>query len=312
MILHTVDDLGRPITQGSSEWWRLRLGVATASEFHRIVTEARWDFSKAAEDYAVELLLEEVLEAPLDMPPDWADRWKDAPTEGRIFTSWTERGKVLEHEARTLYEAMREVEVEQVGFITTDDGEFGYSPDGLVGSDGTIEIKSRALKGYGQVVLGLKEIAKATQIQSGLWISEREYCDVVLYMPHERFPTFVDRVYRNDKMIEAIAEAAEKFKKLKAKFRERLDAVGSGVWAERGDDLEALLRASLIIAGDAPEGEMTAEEIEEFSAAVAAGVAAGVIDLKDRRAIVADIEARNWESCRSMWVYLNRHNMEVV
>lgn len=311
-VVHTTNAIGQAIRQGSSDWVNLRLGVATASEFHRVLTEKTWKLSAGAQDYAVELLLEKRLGRPLDVPFDPADKWTDAPTEGRVFNSWTERGTVLENEARTLYMLQREVDVEQVAFVTTEGSDFGYSPDGLVGDDGTLEIKARGLKGYAHCVLGLKDIAKATQIQGGLWVTEREWCDVVLYMPHESFPTYVERHWRNDKMIEALAKAAGQFREQKERLAAQLDTLGSGVWFERGDNLEALLKASLIITGKPPEGEMSVDEIAAFSADIEAGLDAGVLDASDRRRIVADIDARDWESCRSMWTYLKRHNLEAV
>lgn len=311
-VLHTHDALGHEIKPNSSAHWNLRLGVATASNFHRILTEKTRKLSTSSKEYAVELLLEKELGHPLDQSYDPADKWKDAPTGGRVFNSWTERGTVLENEARTLYMLQRDVDVDRVAFVTTDDGAFGYSPDGLVGTDGTLEIKCRALKGYTERVLGLKNLAKDTQVQGGLWVTEREWCDVELYMPHEAFPTYVERHWRNDKYIAALEKAAKQFEELKERFRAQLDTLGSGVWFEKGDNLEALLKASLIITGDAPEGEMSEEEIAEFSAAVQAAMDAGILDASDRRQIVADIDARDWESCRSMWSYIRRHNLEAV
>lgn len=313
MKIHRVDELGHPIKQGSRAWWALRLGVATASEMHRLVTEKNWDYAAGARTYIIELLLEKRLGAPLE-PYDPADRWRDAPTEGRFFSSWTERGTVLEREARTLYEVMNDVEVEQVAFVTNDAGDFGYSPDGLVGTDGQTEIKCYGLKSYVQRLLGLEPLAKDAQIQGGLWITEREWCDVQLYMPHEAFPTYVKRFYRHDDYIKKLEEAAEKFRADMEKAAAKLDSFGSGVWLEEHESMQSLLMASLTFGkGKKAERELSVQETRDFSAALDRALAAEILDAADRRKIEEDIKAGDWESVRSMWTYMQRHEaLELV
>ena len=51
-----------------------------------------------------------------------------------FVNNYTITGIEREPEARELYEFLRSVDVEEVGFITTDDGTAGCSPDGLVRS----------------------------------------------------------------------------------------------------------------------------------------------------------------------------------
>ena len=54
-----------------------------------------------------------------------------------------EQGMIVEEEARPWYALEYDKLVKQVGFITTEDGRFGCSPDGLIeGEECGLEIKS--------------------------------------------------------------------------------------------------------------------------------------------------------------------------
>ena len=51
MIVHNV-------RQGSAEWIALRLGIATASNFHKIITPAKGDLSEQRHAYMYQLVVE--------------------------------------------------------------------------------------------------------------------------------------------------------------------------------------------------------------------------------------------------------------
>jgi hypothetical protein len=103
--------------QRSDEWFAIRCGIPTASSADKILTPGG-DLSTQSEAYLNRLL---------------ADRagYGDAPMEP---TEWMLRGIELEPEARALFEFETGHQIEQVGFITNDEGTAGCSPDGLVGS----------------------------------------------------------------------------------------------------------------------------------------------------------------------------------
>jgi hypothetical protein len=112
--------------QRSPEWYAARRGIPTASEFGSIITPKRMEYASAAETYINTLIDESV-----------------RPNAERGFggNRHTERGCALEDEARTLYAFMRDVSPRQVGFILSDDGLIGCSPDSLIDPDGGLEIK---------------------------------------------------------------------------------------------------------------------------------------------------------------------------
>jgi hypothetical protein len=86
--------------QGSEEWEELRHGRPTASNFGRIVTPARGDYSKQAIGYACELVAQR-LGVHQEMVP----------------TFWMDRGSEFEDDAVTAYEHLTGNTTERVGFV---------------------------------------------------------------------------------------------------------------------------------------------------------------------------------------------------
>ena len=88
-----------------------------------------------------------------------------------------------------------------------------YSPDGLVGDDGMIEIKSVIPAVQVETILsGKVPAAYRKQIQWGLHICQRKWCDFVSYSPLiADQPLFILRVERDEKLIKELDEGADKF-----------------------------------------------------------------------------------------------------
>lgn len=103
------------LTQGTEEWFRVRCGRPTASNFSRIITAGGKD-SGQWYDYVVELCAECI--KPDDI--------------GFTGNRHTDRGNELEPEARAEFSRLMGLDVEQVGFVTRQDGIVGCSPDGLI------------------------------------------------------------------------------------------------------------------------------------------------------------------------------------
>jgi hypothetical protein len=177
------------VSQGSEAWSRLHIGRPSASQFDRIVTadggmklnRAKTDWSDATYTYMRELLVGYFLGVPAES----------------FSSGFMQRGLDLEAQARAWYEFDRNVDVDQIGFITTDDGRIGCSPDGLIGSAGMLQVKCLSAKEHLDVFLnGCTEYD--IQVQGELLVAEREWSDLLFW--HPTFPKLVVQ-HRMDKTI---------------------------------------------------------------------------------------------------------------
>lgn len=157
------------VVQGSPEWIQARLGIPTASQFDRIVTAKTLKVSAQSVGYQYELLAEYFLQQPVS----------DAGT------GFMARGLEIEQEARTWYELARSVDVQPVGLCLTEDRRIGASPDGLVGSEGLVEIKCPSAAVHIGYLLNPDRLVEKYQhqVQGGLWVTGRQWIDLVSYHP---------------------------------------------------------------------------------------------------------------------------------
>jgi putative phage-type endonuclease len=182
--------------QGSEEWLTARLGVATASNFDKIITSIGKE-SATLPKFALELATEKLLIEPEETYKNDAMR----------------RGNELEPLARQAYQEFNLELVEQVGFMISNCGNYGYSPDGLVGNDGLIEIKCPQATTHAKYLLDDKlPTDYVQQVQGGLFVSGRKWCDFVSFHPNfvEGKQLFVKRVFRNDELICALEAGIKK------------------------------------------------------------------------------------------------------
>ena len=152
--------------QGSEAWCAARRGLLTASEMKLIITPTLKVASNEKEKtHLYELLAQRIT----------------GYVEPHFESFDMERGKFDEEHGRRKY-AEKYAPVEDVGFVTNDRWGFtiGYSPDGLVGDDGQIEIKSRVQKLQMQTLVEF--VAAGTippdfmiQCQTGLLVTERRW-----------------------------------------------------------------------------------------------------------------------------------------
>ena len=175
MIIHNVE-------QRSEEWYALRAGMPTASEFSNLLTPKTLKPAASITPYAAQLA-NEIYTGEVN--PD-----------GFAGNDWTDRGANWEEAAISWYEFSFGVTVERVGFVTDDDNSIGCSPDGLVGGDGMIEIKSlkasnHTLAMFGHYKDGESPADYRAQTQGQMMICERAWCDLLFF--HDRLPPFVIR-----------------------------------------------------------------------------------------------------------------------
>lgn len=184
MKIHTCE-------QRSAEWYALRAGIPTASSFSSLIT-SEGKPSKTLPQYAKTLAAEK-----------FSGRTMDA-WEGN---AWTERGRELEDEAIRLYEFASDNTVSPVGFVTSDDGRAGCSPDGLVDDCGLVEIKCLKAENHIEAILyhrknGRCQPAYVQQTQGQLWLCEREWCDLIFY--HPVLPLLIIRQTPNQELFDAL------------------------------------------------------------------------------------------------------------
>lgn len=164
------------LEQGCQEWLTMRLGMLTASEMGKVLTATlKVANNKDTRQHIFELVAQRIT------------RHVDPH-----YMSWDmERGKLEEVDARVKY-GQEIAPVQECGFIINDTLGFdvGYSPDGLVGDIGMIEVKSRVAKYQVQTILEHINVPDADspipmefmlQVQSGLFVTGREWCDFISY-----------------------------------------------------------------------------------------------------------------------------------
>lgn len=185
------------IIQGSGEWEDARRGIVTASTVGQLITPRTIKPAANVDSRALTNTLA-------------AER----------ITGWTEpnyvsydmaRGHEIEPAARTMY-SQHHAPVTEAGFIIRDDWGYklGYSPDGLVGDDGLIEIKSRKPKEHLATILADEiPVEHMAQCQAGLLVSGREWLDFISWCGG--MPFWVKRVHPDQRWRDAILTATSDF-----------------------------------------------------------------------------------------------------
>jgi hypothetical protein len=140
-------------------------------------------------------------------------------------TEWMKRGTELEPEARLYYEMQTDEAVEEVGFICTDDGLRGCSPDGLVGEYGGLEIKVPAPHTHMEYLIkGRVPNDYIPQVQGCLMLTDREWWDFLSYSPG--LPPILHRVERDGGYIADLRSALDEFVEKMLAARDKLRADG--------------------------------------------------------------------------------------
>lgn len=182
--------------QRDDAWYSMRCGRFTASRFAKLMAMTKSGPSASRKNLIAEIVAERIT--------------------GKCVQGFTnaamQRGIEMEDEARTAYQMLTGEFVEEIDFIVHPDLDFvGASPDGLIGSDGMVELKCP--DSMGKHLDAIQNNAHAQeykwQIQGQLWVAGREWNDAVSYDPRWPMPMDVicKRVYRDEKAI-AELEAA--------------------------------------------------------------------------------------------------------
>jgi hypothetical protein len=245
--------------QGSDDWLRARVGVITASRFSDAIAvvggltgqqQAYVNALKSGKDEAQAMLAAGYKSKPRAEGIELAMAGIDTsrPSEAAIKYAWLiametiarepldetfvtyamRRGQELEPRARAVYEQRTGAWVEESGLVLTDDDRFGYSTDGLRDDDGLIEIKCPlACDKLGEVWQHPEQahLEYLDQINGGLWITGRKYCDLIVYCPWLApvgKDLFVKRIHRDENAIELLESRLVRFMRLVDSFVEIL------------------------------------------------------------------------------------------
>jgi predicted phage-related endonuclease len=216
------------LIQGTDEWHDQRRGIVTASVVGRLLTAtgkvANNDTSRAA----VATLVAERITGwtdPVYVSDDMLRGTNDEPFAVAAYSEWSGQ------------------EVTTTGFMVRDDWgfEIGYSPDGLVGDDGLVEVKSRRPKK--QLTTILEDAVPAenmAQLQCGLLVSGRAWIDYVSFCGG--MSLYVKRVEPDPEWFEAIVAAVAAFEDAAAQMVDLyLDATANLPATERIVELEMVI-----------------------------------------------------------------------
>lgn len=187
------------VIQGSPEWKAIRLGKLTASRMADAIAKTKTGWGAGRANLMAALVAERLTGEPAVDFTNMAMQW----------------GTEKEPEARAAYAFHFDADVSEIGFAnhpTISDA--GCSPDGLVGSDGLIEIKCPNTANHIDTLLGAS--VKGSYLTQMMWqmaCTGRQWCDFVSYDPRlpEEMRLFVKRIHRDEAVVEELEREARLF-----------------------------------------------------------------------------------------------------
>jgi putative phage-type endonuclease len=185
--------------QGTEEWFTIRIGKVTASRVADVIAKTKTGYSATRDNYMAQLVCERL-----------------TGQKGESFTNAAmQHGTDTEPLARAAYEALKDVLVDEVGFVPHPSIIMaGASPDGLVGEDGLLEIKCPNTATHIETLLSQSVPGKYnTQMQFQMACTGRQWCDFVSFdnrLPDE-LQLFVKRVPRDNEFIKQMEDEVVKF-----------------------------------------------------------------------------------------------------
>ena len=203
------------VEQGSPEWHAMRAGKVTASKLADLLAKTKTGWGASRANYMAQLVAER-------LTGQVADSFKSPAME------W---GTATEAEARQTYEFYQDCIVAPVDFVPHPTIPMsGASPDGLLGTDGVLELKCPNTSTHIETLLGQSVPGKYMwQVQWQLACTGRRFADFVSFDPRmpEEMRLFVRRVDRDDEMISEatkqviafLAEVDEKVAQLTRLYR---------------------------------------------------------------------------------------------
>lgn len=188
------------IEQRSDEWFERRLGKATASRFKDILAKIGKGEAMARRNYRAQLVVERLT----------------GKTPDRFVSAAMVWGQQTEDLAALMYSFKTKNPVDKVGFIESVTLQAGASPDGLIGEEGTLEIKCFNTANHIETLrTGMMPSVHIPQVQGQLWLSARRWCDFVSFDPDmpDNAQIFIQRIERDEGYIKALEAEVTTFLK---------------------------------------------------------------------------------------------------
>jgi hypothetical protein len=189
---------------------RTDIAASSRGDEHRVIEPARNDYSRSL----TALLVAERI---------------TGYTEPTYISDDMMRGNIDEPLAVDVY-STHYAPVTHLGFMVREgDGwKLGYSPDGLVGDDGLVEVKSRRQKKQLTTILsGAVPSENMAQLQAGLLVSGRKWIDYISYTGG--MPMYTKRVLPDQRWFAAITQAVEAFEATAAEMVKRYTEATKGL-----------------------------------------------------------------------------------
>lgn len=184
------------IAQGSVDWLLLRAGKVTASELDALISP----LGKIREGDGVTTYLNQKL----------CELWTGGPLQSLQGIFDVDQGQILEERAKPAFTFHTGIEIQNVAFITTDDGKAGCSPDGLIGDTSGVEIKCPRIETHiGYLLAGKLPKQYVAQVQGSMFVTGFKTWHFFSY--NRQLPPLHLVIQRDEEFQEALSEAVNDF-----------------------------------------------------------------------------------------------------
>lgn len=199
--------------QRSDEWFKARLGKVTASAVADVMAKTKSGYGASRANLMAKLITERLTGQPAESYTNGAMQW----------------GIDNEDTARAAVAFYLGQEIHEVGFIEHPTiMDFGASPDGLIGSDGMLEIKCPNTATH-LAYLRERQIPQKylLQMQTQMVCADRKWNLFVSFDPRLpiRLQMFSQRVERDNDLIAEIESEVQKFLREMQEYIDELDAL---------------------------------------------------------------------------------------
>lgn len=186
------------IEQNSVDWQILRSGKITASELDSIISP----LGKVRDSDGVNTYVAQKL----------CEIWTGGPLLSLQGIFDADQGKFLEERAKPAFTVHTGFEIENVGFIESDDGRSGCSPDGCIMAAGEVkggvEIKCPRMDTHLKYLLAGKVPKEyVAQVQGSMFVTGCDYWHFFSYC--RNLPPLHLVVHRDEEFQEALGEAID-------------------------------------------------------------------------------------------------------